>query len=595
MEIRAFPADALILATGGCGLIFGRSTNSMACNGSAASRAFQAGARYANGEFIQVHPTAIPGADKLRLISESARGEGGPHLGAAQAARSRARRRRFPRASGTISSKSAIRSTATWCRATSPPARSSRSASRRAERPGRPDVRLSRRDPPAPRPAGPQAGRHPGNLREVPGRRSAHDADEDFSRRPLLDGRAVVRLRSQRRGRPARRLAAQPADQHARALRHRRVRLSVPRRQPPGGQFAGGLHLQRPDRGPGRDRLHRQPRPAARRPISPPSLFDRAAAKHQADYKALLARPGRRPESLPHPRRAGPGDDQDRHGRPPQRRTRRRLREGLRDWKQRAHACSLADTGEWANQNVVFAAGAAGHVSAGQDDRQGGLARDECRGAHYKPEFAMPDIDGHRAGRAPPAGRGVVPAVRGEQPQVAEDDRRHACARRRAAVELRGRRHVADPPAAAALRRGGRRSDRRSLERTSSSRECRSAGKHHRAANMPDASIAVTSHRHDIHGPRPAAGRAGPEELLAAVPRRVRARHELHQRVAEDRREPRDGRGPAGVAGGLGVQLPGRGLRRLHDAGQRPRAPGLHGAGGRSCSPIGRARSSCGR
>ena len=74
---RPCPADALILATGGCGLLFGQSTNSMACNGSAASRVFQAGVRYANGEFVQVHPTAIPGADKLRLISESARGEGG--------------------------------------------------------------------------------------------------------------------------------------------------------------------------------------------------------------------------------------------------------------------------------------------------------------------------------------------------------------------------------------------------------------------------------------------------------------------------------------------------------------------------------------
>jgi succinate dehydrogenase / fumarate reductase flavoprotein subunit len=41
------------------------------------SRAYQAGAWYGNGEFIQVHPTAIPGADKLRLMSESARGEGG--------------------------------------------------------------------------------------------------------------------------------------------------------------------------------------------------------------------------------------------------------------------------------------------------------------------------------------------------------------------------------------------------------------------------------------------------------------------------------------------------------------------------------------
>ena len=77
MEIRQFPADAVIVATGGCGLVYGRSTMSVFCTGSAASRVFQAGGRYANGEFIQVHPTAIPGADKLRLMSESARGEGG--------------------------------------------------------------------------------------------------------------------------------------------------------------------------------------------------------------------------------------------------------------------------------------------------------------------------------------------------------------------------------------------------------------------------------------------------------------------------------------------------------------------------------------
>jgi succinate dehydrogenase / fumarate reductase flavoprotein subunit len=77
MEIRAFPADAVVMAVGGCGLIYGRSTMSMACTGAAASRAARAGAKYANAEFIQVHPTAIPGADKLRLMSESARGEGG--------------------------------------------------------------------------------------------------------------------------------------------------------------------------------------------------------------------------------------------------------------------------------------------------------------------------------------------------------------------------------------------------------------------------------------------------------------------------------------------------------------------------------------
>ncbi len=77
MRCQAFPADAVCLATGGLGAVFGRSTNSLQCTGSASAVAFRAGAVYANGEFIQVHPTAIPGADKLRLISESARGEGG--------------------------------------------------------------------------------------------------------------------------------------------------------------------------------------------------------------------------------------------------------------------------------------------------------------------------------------------------------------------------------------------------------------------------------------------------------------------------------------------------------------------------------------
>ncbi|TWT47235.1 succinate dehydrogenase flavoprotein subunit [Botrimarina hoheduenensis] len=77
MQIRSFKADAVVVGSGGCGLLYGRSTMSMACNGSAASRCVQAGVKYANGEFIQVHPTAIPGADKCRLMSESARGEGG--------------------------------------------------------------------------------------------------------------------------------------------------------------------------------------------------------------------------------------------------------------------------------------------------------------------------------------------------------------------------------------------------------------------------------------------------------------------------------------------------------------------------------------
>jgi succinate dehydrogenase / fumarate reductase flavoprotein subunit len=76
-EIHSFAADAVILATGGPGIVFGKSTNSVINTGTAAAAVYQQGVAYANGEFIQIHPTAIPGDDKLRLMSESARGEGG--------------------------------------------------------------------------------------------------------------------------------------------------------------------------------------------------------------------------------------------------------------------------------------------------------------------------------------------------------------------------------------------------------------------------------------------------------------------------------------------------------------------------------------
>lgn len=77
MKVQAFRGEAVILATGGLGLIFGRSTMSTNSTGSAASRVYQQGAKFANGEFVQFHPTAMKGHDKLRLMSEACRGEGG--------------------------------------------------------------------------------------------------------------------------------------------------------------------------------------------------------------------------------------------------------------------------------------------------------------------------------------------------------------------------------------------------------------------------------------------------------------------------------------------------------------------------------------
>ena len=77
MEIKAYRADTVILATGGPGMVFGRCTASTICNGSAVSAVYQQGAHIGNPEFIQIHPTAIPGSDKNRLMSEACRGEGG--------------------------------------------------------------------------------------------------------------------------------------------------------------------------------------------------------------------------------------------------------------------------------------------------------------------------------------------------------------------------------------------------------------------------------------------------------------------------------------------------------------------------------------
>ena len=76
-KMTSLSADAVVVASGGLGGIFRLSTNSVSSTGSAFGRLFMQGVQYANPEFIQIHPTAIPGSDKLRLISESARGEGG--------------------------------------------------------------------------------------------------------------------------------------------------------------------------------------------------------------------------------------------------------------------------------------------------------------------------------------------------------------------------------------------------------------------------------------------------------------------------------------------------------------------------------------
>ena len=77
LQLSVLKADAVVIATGGLGVIYKKSTMSTFCTGAANGRLYMQGMQYANGEFIQIHPTAIPGNDKMRLMSESLRGEGG--------------------------------------------------------------------------------------------------------------------------------------------------------------------------------------------------------------------------------------------------------------------------------------------------------------------------------------------------------------------------------------------------------------------------------------------------------------------------------------------------------------------------------------
>jgi L-aspartate oxidase len=76
-ELEVFWADAVVLATGGCGQLFGVTTNPAIATGDGVAAAWRAGARLADLEFVQFHPTALDAAANPKpLITEALRGEG---------------------------------------------------------------------------------------------------------------------------------------------------------------------------------------------------------------------------------------------------------------------------------------------------------------------------------------------------------------------------------------------------------------------------------------------------------------------------------------------------------------------------------------
>jgi len=70
------PAGAIVLATGGIGALYPRSTNPAGATGDGIAMAHRAGAATADMEFVQFHPTVCVADDEPFLVSEAVRGEG---------------------------------------------------------------------------------------------------------------------------------------------------------------------------------------------------------------------------------------------------------------------------------------------------------------------------------------------------------------------------------------------------------------------------------------------------------------------------------------------------------------------------------------
>ncbi len=283
MEIRAFPADALIIATRRLRADLRPLDQVDGLQRQRGQPRVPGRGRYANGEFIQVHPTAIPGADKLRLMSESARGEGGriwvprrPQDPRPPQRHSRNRALLFPRRALSDNTATCVpRDIATReifkvCIQEGLSVEQDRMCVYL-------DVSHLPRD---------LLDRKLAGILEIYQKFQGVDprttADEDLSRRPLLRWAGCGAITS---GRPtAGWPIGSPRNQQTNipgAVRHRRVRLPVPRRQPAGGQFAGGLHFQRADRGPGRRWRTSKTCRGGTAAEQPSSLFDQAGYKHR--------------------------------------------------------------------------------------------------------------------------------------------------------------------------------------------------------------------------------------------------------------------------------------------------------------------------
>lgn len=389
MEIRAFPADAVLVASGGPGLIYGRSTMSMACTGSAASRCFQVGAKFGNAEFIQVHPTAIPGADKLRLMSESARGEGGrvwvprkaqdprDPLTIPESERYYFLEERYPKYGNLVPRDIATREIFDICVNEGLSVEKDRQCVY-LDLTHIPPHELDRKlggileiyekfqgvDPrTTPMKIFPAVHYSMGGLwcdydRSANGGLNVGSPQNQVTNIPNLY--ALGECDYQYHG--ANRLGANSL-------------LSC--------IFSGLITA------PGIETLLKGTKQAASE--LPSSLFEQAKKLHQSRHDALLKRSGG--GENPYLIHQELGDVMTKAATVVRRNDQLSAAlEKVHDLYQRAKKCSLSDTGNWTNQNVVFTKAVLDMFPLALTILKGALQRDECRGAHYKPDFAFPSL-----------------------------------------------------------------------------------------------------------------------------------------------------------------------------------------------------------